>query len=511
MDPTRRKREKAFVVIPRERSGGGLRLSLVSLRKSSWPPQPQMISRKRSGRDGLAFPQMNPNFLRQAVGTGAVDWNSFDIPHISRAIKIETFATPLPTQDPVPISVIPPPSSSAPRRTLQARKRRCVTRSGTGPSVLPTSPILVSDSVSNADNSSSSVPSSVEMSRRPFFRCSQNAPGPSSGRVRFHRRMSRRCPRLLFVRACALRLVFSLIRRWRGLGPFADLDTMAETPPRTAMVRVVAGPSSGRILTPVTSRLLMTHVFRHVKQAGCSILVVKNLHLRRPYVKLTSALGKAMEAVNAYAAEAESRFRNVPRKGQGVVVELEEKLRAAREQVDLVKEKSMGALWQANDMAVLNRELEVENRSQKESGDTIARKVNCAGRQELAGWFKEILESIREKFHQEGVEATGEIKLQELVANLDLLEDLAKKEVIVESETACMIALRLAEEAAFQRSIVSDFSLGKLAPPQISEDSNAAVIEVDSATLVPARLDQHGTNELAPVGGLAEEEMVDGE
>ncbi|KFK22711.1 hypothetical protein AALP_AAs74477U000100 [Arabis alpina] len=64
----------------------------------------------------------------------------------------------------------------------------------------------------------------------------------------------------------------------------------------------------------------LDHLFCHVKPAGCSIRAVKNLHLRKPYMKLTSVLGKLFEPWSShvsrysYAAEAESRLRAVHRK-----------------------------------------------------------------------------------------------------------------------------------------------------------------------------------------------------
>ncbi|KFK29305.1 hypothetical protein AALP_AA7G115900 [Arabis alpina] len=298
------------------------------------------------------------------------------------------------------------------------------------------------------DSSSySSIPSSIKMSIRPSFRRSQNAPDPSFGRV-----MSGD----VFV------AVESVLE---ALG-VADHEVTADRPMDSLVVASKSVPA---------------------KQA--------------PSVNVA----EAMEAVNAYLAEPESRFRDIHRTDkadgmkkileevasklatfnnknvklaanldtmvgqvvqtgtlQGVVVELEEKLRAAREQISLVKEESMGAFREANDVAAMNRELEVENHSLKVSGDTIARKANRDGCLELGGRFRAILESIREKFYQKLAESMAEIRHLELVANLYLLEDLAKKEVTVKSEIARLTALKPSEEAAFQRLIVSNFSLGKL-------------------------------------------------
>ncbi|KFK40770.1 hypothetical protein AALP_AA2G038700 [Arabis alpina] len=261
------------------------------------------------------------------------------------------------------------------------------------------------------------------------------------------------------------------------VNPTDSPDTAPESVPAKQVLLANAAEVSLTIARPNTrsSSGLLPHPKRarsrkagssalYIKSAGCSIPAMKNLHLRKPYVKLTSGLGKAMEVVNAYTEEAESPLRDVPHKDtvdgmkkileeignlRGVDAELEEKLKAAQEQIGLVKEESIGALQQANDMVALNRKLE------------------------LGGRFREILESIREKFRPKRPEATAEIKLQKLVANLDLLEDLVKME--------------------------------------ISEDSNETVMKVNLATQVPTKLDQHRTNELTSAAGLGEEEMIDGE
>ncbi|KFK21965.1 hypothetical protein AALP_AAs48252U001500 [Arabis alpina] len=312
--------------------------------------------------------------------------------------------------------------------------------------------------------------------RRIVTECS----GPSSGRLRFEDVFA--VVQSVFEVARVADHDVSTVRSTDTLVVAPESDLVKQVSPANAaevplaVVRPSTRSSSGLLPHPKRANpgpltdldpMGLAHLFCHVKPGGCSIPVVKNLHLRRPHVKLTLALGKAIEAFNAYVAVAENRLRDVPRKGEvdgmkKILEEVASKLTASHnENVKLVADLDV-MVGQANDVAVLNRELEVENRSLKESGDTIARKASRAGHRDLGVDSREVL--------------------PELVANMCVLEDLAKKEVTMESKTARLIVLRPAEEAAFQRSIISDFSLGKLALPQISKDSNAAVMEVDSST-----------------------------
>ncbi|KFK26016.1 hypothetical protein AALP_AA8G192100 [Arabis alpina] len=188
---------------------------------------------------------------------GAVDWTSFDFPSIRRATGAETFAAPSSTQDPIPISVIPLLLSSAPRRTLPVRKRRRITCSGTGPSVPLTSMILEQVPSVNA----------TEM--------------PSAAARQSTRSLSGLLPHLKSARS----------RSPRGSG--SDGKDSSPNSSGSGGGRPFHWSYSHSWDFPVADDPEgLAHLFRHVKLTGCSIPAVKNLHLRRPYVKLTSTLGK---------------------------------------------------------------------------------------------------------------------------------------------------------------------------------------------------------------------------
>lgn len=124
--------------------------------------------------------------------------------------------------------------------------------------------------------------------------------------------------------------------------------------------------------------------------------------------------------------------------------------------------------------------------------DEEVRRAVKAGKQEVAAGYLAQFVLVKEKFEKKNVEADKEIQLQEVKANLDLLDSLMKKEISnLDVEVATLIKQKDTFAAEFVVAQVSDFLVRKLALPQVSKDS---VIMKDPETGATRVTDQYASN-----------------
>lgn len=94
-----------------------------------------------------------------------------------------------------------------------------------------------------------------------------------------------------------------------------------------------------------------------------------------------------------------------------------------------------------------------------------------AARCEIANVFREVLTSLEEKWVDKKKEVSAEIQLHEVVANLDLLNEIKDEGLVVEDEIVRLKEMEKDCEAAASLAAVPDWSVAGLDLPQVSEDS----------------------------------------
>lgn len=92
---------------------------------------------------------------------------------------------------------------------------------------------------------------------------------------------------------------------------------------------------------------------------------------------------------------------------------------------------------------------------------------------------------IREKLVKKEEEIQAEIRLQELIANIQLLEDLSKRKSSIDGDMAALTRCHPEIEQALMDAIVPDFSIDDLALSLIPEDFVAAGPESPSIRSCP--------------------------
>ncbi|KAF3544227.1 hypothetical protein DY000_02007507 [Brassica cretica] len=214
----------------------------------------------------------------------------------------------------------------------------------------------------------------------------------------------------------------------------------------------------------------VSHLVRHFKPAGCPLSSLRNMTERDAYVKMAFAHAKAMEANNEFAATLERRLQDVPRSNE--LYEIEK----------VVQELKLG-LKMAQDR-------ERANAAQLTAAEKLGNQA---------------LRSRLEKWEKKKAAADYEARVKEVMANIGLLKEIMNNNLLASDE---LLRLRAKEvEPGYELDVmeVSDFSVGRLDLPQISED-----LPDEFVAKVPSEVKEPG-DEAKRVGGQFEDGKFDAE
>ena len=109
-------------------------------------------------------------------------------------------------------------------------------------------------------------------------------------------------------------------------------------------------------------------------------------------------------------------------------------------------------------------ELEVDH-------DWDIRRGSRAARRKISRGFREFLTSLEKRWVDKKKEMSAEIQLHEVVANLDLLNEINDEGLVIEDEIAHLKEMEKDCEAVASLATVPDWSVAGLDLPQVSEDS----------------------------------------
>ena len=102
------------------------------------------------------------------------------------------------------------------------------------------------------------------------------------------------------------------------------------------------------------------------------------------------------------------------------------------------------------------------------------RDIHCPSRiarRDIEQRYREILESLKDRWTNKKKEVSAEIRLQEVTANIDLLNKLKDGGLTVDAELARLKEMERDCEDLVASAAVPDWSISELHLPQISEDS----------------------------------------
>ncbi|KAF3517386.1 hypothetical protein DY000_02058733 [Brassica cretica] len=191
---------------------------------------------------------------------------------------------------------------------------------------------------------------------------------------------------------------------------------------------------------------IVAHLVRHFKPAGSPLPSLRNMTEREAYVKMDVAHAKAMEANNEFAATLEKRLQDVPRSDE--LYEIKKVVRELKLGLNMAQDRERANVAQLAAAEKLgNQAASLEDRL-----------------------YLDVLVSLKENWEKKQAATDCEARLREVMANIDLLKEIMNNNLMASDE---LLRLRTKEvELGSERDVmaVSDFSVGKLDLPQISED-----------------------------------------
>ncbi|KAF3564976.1 hypothetical protein DY000_02014201 [Brassica cretica] len=244
---------------------------------------------------------------------------------------------------------------------------------------------------------------------------------------------------------------------------------------------------------PITEDLdSVAHLVRHFKPAGCLFPSQHNMTEREAYVNMAVAHAKAMEANNKFAATLEKCLQDVPRSDElyeikKVVRELKLGLKMAQDRERANAAQLAAAEKLGNQAASLEARLRVVSNERKSALEQVSfleakvessankfsddlRRATHDAKKAMANSYMDVLVSLKEKWERKKAATDCEARLREVVANIDLLKDIMRNNLLASDELLRLQAKEVELGSEVDVMATSDFSVGKLELPQISDD-----------------------------------------
>ena len=103
--------------------------------------------------------------------------------------------------------------------------------------------------------------------------------------------------------------------------------------------------------------------------------------------------------------------------------------------------------------------------------DQDVRRASRIARRDIAEKYREVLESLKGRWASKKKEVSAEMRLQEVTANIDLLNELKDGGLTVDAELARLKGMKGDCKDLVALAVVPDWSIAELDLPQVSDDS----------------------------------------
>ena len=201
---------------------------------------------------------------------------------------------------------------------------------------------------------------------------------------------------------------------------------------------------------------------------------------------------QAMEANNEFAATLEKRLQDVPCSNElyeirMVVHELKLGLNMAQDWERANAAQLAAAEKLGNQAASLEARLRVVSNERKSALEQVSfleakvessankfsddlRRATHEAKKTMADSYLDVLVTLKEKWEKKKAASDCEAPLREVVANIDLLKEIMSNNLLASDELLRLRAKEIELGSEVDVMATSDFSVGKLDLPQISED-----------------------------------------
>ncbi|XP_013713721.1 uncharacterized protein At3g60930, chloroplastic-like [Brassica napus] len=220
-----------------------------------------------------------------------------------------------------------------------------------------------------------------------------------------------------------------------------------------------------------------------MRSAGCRLPSLASSVEREAYAKVAVASSKVMEAFNDYvvtmedhvaASRNDKEIESIGSEIKRLSKELEVTKREGRE--DAEKIEALTEDWKR--VHLENKALESKMVAQREriaalkvERDRDVRRASRNARRDTVAKHWEVLESMKGRWESKKNEISAEIRLQEVVVNIDLLTELKDEGLTVDAELARLKEMEKDCVDHLAEAAVPDWSIFEFDLPQVSDDS----------------------------------------
>ncbi|KAF2538054.1 hypothetical protein F2Q70_00005787 [Brassica cretica] len=245
-----------------------------------------------------------------------------------------------------------------------------------------------------------------------------------------------------------------------SLSPGSEDETITATRKRRRSSKgALSGPSRPRFVPEGDGFLFaaqrdLISLAGRMRYAGWWLPSLASSAEKEAYAKVAVASSKVMEAFNEYVVVMEDYV--VASWNDKEIESIGFEIRRLSKELEVVAQKAKIAA------------LEVERDRDIHCDSRIARR-------DIEQRYREILESLKDRWTSKKKEVSAEIQLQEVTANIDLLNELKDGGLAVDAELARLKEMEGDCEDLVASAAVPDWSISELDLPQISEDSGNQV------------------------------------
>ncbi|XP_056857660.1 uncharacterized protein LOC130506984, partial [Raphanus sativus] len=253
-------------------------------------------------------------------------------------------------------------------------------------------------------------------------------------------------------------------------------------------------------------------LMRHMKSPGCPLPSISNITHKDEYVDIAHHMGQLAGAINRAQFKFEDAVHNAPsaeelaqvtelvkanktelNQTRALISDLQAEVKRLGSKCDAqqgtiesqlidlqVKNRKIGELDAARKIAEYQvKELISTSQNSQKNKEAEVRLAVRRGKKEVAEAYNKILVIVKEKFSKKKDEVDLLVHAQEIQANTELLKDILDGEIkSTQDEYDNLVALMPEAVAAYEKAQVSDFSIGKLPLPQLSESSGTFEINM---------------------------------
>ncbi|KAF2567819.1 hypothetical protein F2Q68_00025057 [Brassica cretica] len=220
-----------------------------------------------------------------------------------------------------------------------------------------------------------------------------------------------------------------------------------------------------------------------IRSAGCRLPSLVSSVEREAYAKVVVASSKVIEAFNEYVVTMEDHV--VASRNDKEIESIGSKIKRLSKELEATKREGKKDAEKIEALTEDWRRVHLENETLTSQmvaqrariaaleveRDRDIRRASRIARRAIAAKYREVLESLKGRWATKKKELSVEIRLQEVTANIDLLNELKDGGLTVDAELARLKGMEGDCEDFVALAAVPDWSISELDLPQVLDDS----------------------------------------